>query len=219
MARTEFGVAVASILVVAGVLAIPLVAPTPVAAPVIRPHPFVSPSATATPTPGASALVGPGCKAYGTKVPTGAGSIVGMSQDPVAVAASNNPDLTKLTAALSGKLNPDVDLVTKLDTGQYTVFAPLDSAFAKLSAATLTSLEQPANAKQLTNILEFHVVKGELLPANVDGILPTLDGGMLTVKGSGNNITVNGANVVCGGIQTANATVYLIDTVLTPPAN
>jgi uncharacterized surface protein with fasciclin (FAS1) repeats len=142
-----------------------------------------------------------------------------MSQDPVAVAAANNPKLTQLTAALTGKWNVKVDLVTKLDSGQYTVFAPVDSAFAKLPAATIASLKLPANTTQLSDLLTFHVVKGELLPSNVDGILPTLEGGMLTVKGSGNSITVNGANVVCGGIQTANAVVYLIDTVLTPPAN
>jgi uncharacterized surface protein with fasciclin (FAS1) repeats len=217
LARTEFGVAVASILVVAGVLAVPLVAPMPTAAPTIAPHPFVTPSASATPNP--AALVGPGCKAFMAKVPTGPGSITGMAQDLVTVAASNNPDLSEFTAAISGKLNPDVDLVAKLGVGKYTVFAPIDSAFAKLSAATMSSLKLPANEKQLTNILDFHVVKGELDPTNVDGILPTLEGGMLTVKGSGNSITVNGANVVCGGIQTANATVYLIDTVLMPPAN
>jgi uncharacterized surface protein with fasciclin (FAS1) repeats len=217
MARTEFGVAVASILIVAGVLAVPLVAPTvATVAPVIRPHPIGTPTSTSTPT--ASAAIGSGCAAYAKKVPNGSGSIVGMSQSPVAVAASNNPDLTSLTAAVSGKLNPDVNLVSKLDNGQYTVFAPIDSAFAKLPAATLAALKLPANSSQLSSILEFHVVKGELLPANIDGILPTLQGGMLTVKGTGNNITVNGANVVCGGIQTANATVYLIDTVLTPPA-
>jgi uncharacterized surface protein with fasciclin (FAS1) repeats len=217
LARTEFGVAVASILIVAGVLAIPLVAPQPTAAPIVVPHPLGTPTSTATPS--ASALVGPQCAAYSKQVPSGSGSIVGMSQDPVAVAASNNPELTTLTKALSGKLNSNVDLVTKLDNGRYTVFAPVNSAFAKLSAATLASLELPANSKQLSNILTFHVVKGELLPANVDGILPTLEGGMLTVKGTGNNITVNGAKVLCGGIETANATVYLIDTVLTPPAN
>lgn len=217
MARTELGVAVASILIVAGVLAIPLAAPTQTTlAPAIIPHPLGTPTATSTPT--ASNLVGSGCAAYAKQEPTGSGSIVGMSQSPVAVAAASNPELTSLTAAISGKLNPDVNLVQKLDTGQYTVFAPIDSAFAKLPAATLASLKLPANAKELASLLEFHVVKGELLPADVDGTLPTLQGDMLTVSGSGNAITVNGANVVCGGIQTANATVYLIDTVLTPTA-
>jgi uncharacterized surface protein with fasciclin (FAS1) repeats len=217
VARTEFGVAVASIVIVAGVLAIPLAAPpVTTAAPHVLPAPIHTPISSATPT---ANLVGPGCAAYAAKVPTGSGSIVGMSQSPVAVAASNNPDLTSLTAAVSGKLNSKVNLVSTLDNGQYTVFAPVDSAFAKLPAATLATLKTSAGAATLKNILTYHVVKGELLPANVDGLLPTLQGGQLTVKGSGNAITVNGANVVCGGIQTANATVYLIDTVLTPPAN
>ncbi|HEX4444965.1 MAG TPA: fasciclin domain-containing protein [Galbitalea sp.] len=218
MARTELLAAVASILIVAGVLAIPLAAPTQTTdAPAAVPRPLGTPTATATPS--AANLVGSGCAAYQKKVPTGQGSVVGMSQEPVAIAAANNPMLTTLTSALWGKLNPTVNLVSTLDSGQYTVFAPVDSAFAKLPAATIASLKLPANAKQLSSILEFHVVKGELLPANVDGLLPTLQGGMLTVKGSGAGITVNGASVICGGIQTANATVYLIDTVLTPPAN
>lgn len=215
MARTEFGVAIGSVLIVAGLLAIPLVSPAPVA-PVAIPrvvvHPTPNPSGT-----DASALVGTGCAAYKTQEPTGAGSIVGMSQSPVAVAASNNPLLTSLTAAVSGKLNPSVNLVSTLDSAQFTVFAPVDSAFAKLPAATLASLKLPANAKELTSILEYHVVPGERLPGTIDGTLDTVEGGTLTVTGTGDNIKVNGASVLCGGIQTANATVYLIDTVLTPP--
>lgn len=214
MARTEFAAAVASILIVAGVLAIPLAAPTQtVESPAIAPHPLGTPTATATPT--ASALVGPGCVAYAGKAPTGQGSISQMSQEPVAIAISSNPLLTSLSAAIWGRMNPSVNLVAKLDSTQYTVFAPVDTAFAKLSEATQSSLKLPANAKQLTSLVEFHVVKGELLPANVDGLLPTLDGEMITVKGSGNGITVNGAHLICG-FQTANATLYLIDTVLTP---
>ena len=216
MARTEFGVAIASVLIVAGVLAIPILAPTAAVKPIVVPHvlPKHTPTATATP---ASDLVGTGCAAYSTQVPTGAGSIVGMSQDPVAVAAANNPMLTTLTSAISGKLNAKVNLIATLDNAQFTVFAPVDSAFAKLPAATISSLKLSSNAAKLTGILEYHVVPGQLLPTNVDGTLKTLQGGSLTVAGSGNAITVNGAAVICGGIHTANATVYLIDTVLTPP--
>ena len=58
-----------------------------------------------------------------------------MAQDPVAVAASNNPLLTTLTAAVSGKLNPKVNLVDTLNGGEFTVFAPVDSAFKKVDAA------------------------------------------------------------------------------------
>ena len=76
--------------------------------------------------------VGPGCAGYAAQNPVGPGSVMGMSQDPVAVAASNNPMLTTLTSALSGKLNPNVNLVDTLNSGEFTVFAPTDAAFAKI---------------------------------------------------------------------------------------
>lgn len=187
------------------------------AAPTAAPKAKHTASAQAKPNPAAD-LVGTGCAAYAKQVPSGAGSIVGMSQDPVAVAASNNPLLTTLVSAVSGKLNPKVNLVSTLDGSQFTVFAPVNSAFAKLPAATVTALMQPANAALLTSILTYHVVSGEILPANIDGTHTTVEGQSLTVTGSGDNIQVNGANVICGGVHTANATVYLIDTVLSVPA-
>jgi len=161
-------------------------------------------------------LVGSGCAGYAQQVPTGPGSVTGMAQDPVAVAASNNPLLTTLTAAVSGKLNPKVNLVDTLDGGQFTVFAPVDAAFAKIPAATIDSLK--TDAPTLTSILTYHVVPGQLSPDNVAGTHPTVQGAPLTVTGSGNNLKVNGASVICGGVHTANATVYMIDTVMMPPA-
>ena len=89
----------------------------------------------------AADLVGAGCAGYAEKVPSGPGSVSGMAQDPVATAASNNPILTTLTAALSGKLNPGVNLVDTLNGGEFTVIAPTDDAFKKLDAATLATLE------------------------------------------------------------------------------
>ena len=77
---------------------------------------------------------------------------------------------------------------------------------------------QPENAELLTSILTYHVVPGQILPADIAGELTTVNGEMVTVAGSGDSITVNGANVICGGVHTANATVYLIDGVLTPGA-
>lgn len=170
-------------------------------------------TASADPTMG---LVGPGCPGYAQQVPTGPGSVTGMAQDPVAVAASNNPLLTTLTAALSGKLNANVNLVDTLDGGQFTVFAPVDSAFAKVPPATIDSLK--TDAPTLTSILTYHVVPGQLSPNNVAGTHPTVQGAPLTVTGSGNTLKVNGASVICGGVRTANATVYMIDTVMMPPA-
>jgi uncharacterized surface protein with fasciclin (FAS1) repeats len=163
-----------------------------------------------------AALVGPGCADYAAAVPSGAGSVEGMAADPVAVAASNNPLLTSLTAALSGTVNPQVNLVSTLNNGEFTVFAPVDAAFAKIDATTMDSLA--TNAALLTGILTYHVVPGKLSPTEVVGTHPTANGATLTVTRSGDTLKVNGATVICGGVQTKNATVYLIDQVLAPPA-
>lgn len=164
----------------------------------------------------AANLVGPGCADYAAQVPDGAGSVQGMSQDPVAVAASNNPLLTQLTAAVSGQLNPDVDLVSTLNGGEFTVFAPVDEAFGKIDAGTIETLKTDADL--LSGILTYHVVEGQILPDEIAGDHTTVQGETVTVEGSGDDLTVGGAKVICGGVQTANATVYLIDTVLMPPS-
>jgi uncharacterized surface protein with fasciclin (FAS1) repeats len=164
-------------------------------------------------------LVGSGCAAYAEAVPEGNGSIVGMAQDPVAVAASNNPLLTTLVAAVSGQLNPDVNLVDTLNGSEFTVFAPVDDAFAKLPAETVEALKDPANADLLSSILTYHVVPGQILPADLTGDLKTVQGETVTISGSGDMLKVNDSTVICGGVHTANATVYLIDTVLSLPEN
>ena len=161
--------------------------------------------------------VGPGCADYAAAVPEGAGSVEGMTQDPVATAASNNPILTQLTAAVSGQLNPGVNLVDTLNGGEFTVFAPVDDAFAALDPATVETLK--TDAPLLTSILTYHVVPGQLSPEDVVGTHETAQGGSVEVTGSPEALMVNGASVICGGVQTANATVYLIDGVMTPPAS
>ncbi|MBX9641000.1 MAG: fasciclin domain-containing protein [Mycobacteriaceae bacterium] len=160
-------------------------------------------------------MIGPGCSEYAAQNPTGPGSVAGMAQDPVATAASNNPMLTTLTSALSGKLNPQVNLVDTLNSGQYTVFAPTNAAFDKLPAATIDQLK--TDAKLLNSILTYHVVNGQASPSKVVGSHKTLQGAEVTVTGGGNDLKVNKSGLVCGGVHTANATVYMIDTVLMPP--
>jgi len=176
------------------------------------------PSSSSSTTDAAmSGLVGPGCADYAKAVPSGSGSVDGMAQDPVAIAASNNPLLKTLTAAVSAKLNPKVNLVSTLDGAEFTVFAPVDSAFAKVPAATLAKLK--VDGPLLTKILTYHVVAGQLDPTMVAGDHKTVEGGTVKVTGSGDTLKVDDASVICGGVKTANATVYLIDTVLTPPAS
>ncbi|WP_374009445.1 fasciclin domain-containing protein [Leifsonia sp. LS-T14] len=183
-----------------------------------------APMASSTPSASSSAmdpaadLVGSGCAAYAKQVPSGSGSVAGMAEDPVATAASNNPLLTTLVAAVSGKLNPSVNLVDTLNGGQFTVFAPVDDAFKKIDPATIDTLKTDAGAATLTSILTYHVVPGQVSPKDIVGTHKTVEGSDVTVSGSGDTLKVNDANVICGGVHTANATVYLIDSVLMPPA-
>ncbi|MGW0178932.1 fasciclin domain-containing protein [Nocardia sp. NPDC003345] len=164
----------------------------------------------------AAGLVGAGCAEYAAQVPSGAGSVGGMAQDPVAVAASNNPMLKTLVQAVSGQLNPQVNLVDTLNGGEFTVFAPVDSAFGKLDPAAVEGLKTDSAA--LTDILTYHVVPGRIEPGDIAGDHTTVQGAPVTVTRTGDDIEVGGASVICGGVQTSNATVYMIDGVLMPPA-
>ncbi|MGW5322255.1 fasciclin domain-containing protein [Rhodococcus pyridinivorans] len=170
-------------------------------------------AATGTATP-AAGPVGPGCADYVAANPTGPSSVEELANQPVAEAAGNVPILTTLTQSLSGQLNPDVNLVETLNDGEFTVFAPVDDAFAALPPETVQTLQ--TDSALLTDILTYHVVPGELTPADIAGTQTTVQGGTVEVAGEGEMWTVNDANVICGGIETENATVYLIDGVLMP---
>ena len=155
---------------------------------------------------------GPAC----SSVPSsGSGSFAGMAQDPAATAASNNPELTTLVSAVKA-----AGLVDTLNgPGPFTIFAPANAAFAKVPSATLNGvMADPSGA--LTKILTYHVVSGQELTGSMlaeMGTLKTVEGGTLTVAKSGDTLTVNGsASVVCGNVKTANATVFIIDSVLMP---
>ena len=155
---------------------------------------------------------GPGC----ASVPkSGAGSFTGMSTAPVATAASANPLLSTLVTAVK-----KAGLVDTLNSASgITVFAPDNAAFAKLPAATLASVL--ANKAELTKILTYHVVSGRYTPAQLASGAPlkTLEGGTITPAVMGGTYEVNSASVVCGNVQTSNATVYIINTVLMPPSS
>jgi uncharacterized surface protein with fasciclin (FAS1) repeats len=177
--------------------------------------PMSSPSMSAPASPSAS--TGSMTEPFGTacaSIPkTGKGSFDGMSQDPVATAASNNPALSTLVTAVKA-----AGLVDTLNTtDNITVFAPTNDAFAAMDPATLKkALGEPKGL--LTDVLTAHVVAGRLSPDQLAGEHQTLNEAQpITVKGSGESFTVNGeAMVVCGNVQTANATVYIIDKVLLP---
>ncbi|MFF3619213.1 fasciclin domain-containing protein [Streptomyces sp. NPDC002467] len=142
----------------------------------------------------------------------GAGSFDGMAKDPVATAASNNPALSTLVAAVK-----KAGLVDTLNNAKdITVFAPTNDAFAKIPKADLDKVL--ADKATLTKILTYHVVGQKLTPGQLEnGSFATLEKGMVTTKGSGEAYKVNDtSNVVCGNVKTANANVYIVDTVLMP---
>lgn len=158
---------------------------------------------------GSSGPFGPACAA----VPQdGAGSFDGMAQDPVATAASNNPELSTLVTAVK-----KAGLVDTLNSAQdITVFAPTNDAFAAIPQKDLDAVL--ADKAKLTEILTYHVVGQKLTPEQLrSGTYPTLQKSELTTAGSGEDYTVNDSSkIVCGNVPTANATVYLVDTVLMP---
>ena len=157
---------------------------------------------------------GPACASLPT---SGEGSLEGMADDPAATAASNNPELSTLVAAVTA-----AGLVDTLNgPGPFTIFAPANSAFAKIPTADLDALlADPTGA--LTDILTLHVVDGSMSSADLvgdeDGVIEAL-GGDLTIAQDGDAVTVDAgggpATVVCADVPVANGTVYIIDTVLT----
>ncbi len=164
------------------------------------------------PSPSAAMMDGPFGPACASVPADGAGSFEGMAKDPVATAASNNPALSTLVTAvgaagLGDTLNSAEDI---------TVFAPANEAIEGLPQKTAkAAMADPSGL--LTDVLTYHVVPGRLAPADLAGTHETLQGSTLEVEGMGEAFTVNGdASVVCGNVQTANATVYIIDGVLLP---
>ncbi len=155
-----------------------------------------------------TARFGPDC---GMVPASGMGSFHSMSMEPVVAAASHSPLLTTF-AADAGK----VGLTAKLNSAHsITVFAPANSAFAKLHGSAMSMLENHAD---LTEILRYHVVSGRLTPADLAAGTEarTLQGGTSKLSKMGAVYEVNNAHVICGNIQTANAIVYIISTVLEP---
>ncbi len=160
----------------------------------------------------------PQAQTYGDacgEVPTdGDGSFNGMATAPVASAASANPLLSTLVTAVSA-----ADLVEPLNSAEaLTVFAPFNGAFDAFSKKQLNGLLKDKDT--LTAVLSHHVVPEQISPDQLEGEFETLAGDTLVINGSGEEATIDDekATVLCGNIPTANATVYVIDTVLMPTA-
>lgn len=170
-----------------------------------------------------AAVFGPACG----DLPQGTadGSLEGMVTDPVGTAASTNPLLGTLVTAVQAV--PGLLDTLNDESASYTVFAPADTAFAKIPEADLNGLVESAaeEGSPLATVLQHHVLATRVDPDAIVGTQMPLAGSELTISGDPvgdpDNVTVSDgaseAKVLCGGIPTANATVYVIDTVLTGP--
>ncbi len=140
-----------------------------------------------------------------------------LSKLPVGQALAAIPSLSTFTSAISGGLNPAVNIVPVLENGPYVVFAPNNDAFAKVDPVQLETLKTDPAA--LSKLAYYHVFLGLLGPGDVAGQRPTQEGAEIKVTGKDGDIKVNDTTkVLCGGIQAANARIYIIDTVLDPNA-
>ncbi|MFF7964739.1 fasciclin domain-containing protein [Streptomyces sp. NPDC007903] len=157
-------------------------------------------------SPSPTGTFGPGCSALSQKADT--------AKDKVVDAAAAYPQLSQLvSAAVRAHLTDTLN-----DKPAVTVFAPNNEAFKSLTASQLSSLLD--NEGQLKKVLTYHVVDKQIKPDQLsDGSFTTLEGGKLSTSGSGTDFKVNGkANIVCGNIKAANATIYVVDSVLQPPS-
>jgi uncharacterized surface protein with fasciclin (FAS1) repeats len=154
---------------------------------------------------------GPGCDVFKTALP----NWKSFNNVAIGTVLSSIPDISTFTSLVSGQANPAVNIVDVLNNGPYVVFAPTNEAFAAMEPGQLDAIK--ADPAALYKLDYYHVFLGLLGPDDVKGQRPTQQGAEIKVTGKGGDIKVNDTvKVVCGGIQAANARIYIIDTVLDP---
>ena len=102
--------------------------------------------------------------------------------------------------------------------GPFTVFAPTDDAFAKLSKGTVEDLLNPENKAKLVSILTYHVLPSKVMAADIAGRkmgAKTVQGTEVAVDAT-SGVKINTANVVTADIAATNGVIHVIDTVLMP---
>ncbi|MBV2246794.1 MAG: fasciclin domain-containing protein [Lentimicrobium sp.] len=140
--------------------------------------------------------------------------------------AIGSADHTTLVAAVKA-----ADLVATLKgTGPFTVFAPTNDAFDRLPEGTVETLLKPENKAQLSKILTYHVVSGNIDAAGVlaaikngkgSAVLKTVSGGMLTASLENDKVKLtdengNSAFVIAADLKASNGVVHVIDGVVLP---
>ncbi len=121
-------------------------------------------------------------------------------------------DFTTLVTAVKA-----ADLVDTLKSeGPFTVFAPNDSAFAKIPSADLNALVADKDA--LTKVLTYHVVAGKVMAADVVKLTSatTVQGQDVAIEVKDGKVFVNGAQVIATDIKTSNGVIHVLDSVIMP---
>lgn len=153
-------------------------------------------SATQAPAPGQSAVADPD------------------SEPNVLQLAIQSADHSTLVAAVKAAELTDV----LSNAGPFTVFAPVNKAFEALPPGTVDDLLKPENKAQLVNVLEYHVYVGVIRENMIRNgmVLNQVNGKNVTLGKSGDQITVNGANVLAT-VKASNGLIYVVDQVLLAP--
>ena len=129
------------------------------------------------------------------------------------------------TAVAAGQFNTlaaaldAADLITTLKgDGPFTVFAPTDEAFAKLTEGTVASLLDPENRDQLVAVLTYHVVAGEVMAKDVVNLneATTVNGADISIQVMDGKVHINNATVIAADVATSNGVIHIVDTVLLP---
>jgi transforming growth factor-beta-induced protein len=126
---------------------------------------------------------------------------------------------TLVTAANAAGLDDMLGGNTLSSSERFTVFAPTDEAFKKLSAGSIdTFLKDPQG--DLLQILLYHVVSGKVMAADLKNLtsIETLQGGFLPISVSKGVISVDGAQVIVTDIECTNGVIHVVDTIMLPPA-
>ena len=133
----------------------------------------------------------------------------------VETAVSNGSFKTLVAAVTAAGLGE-----TLSSKGPFTVFAPVDAAFASLPAGTVETLVKPESKEKLTGILTYHVLAGKVKSTDLtDGMTAkTVNGEEITIHLKDGKVFVNEAEVVIADVETSNGIVHAIDKVLMPAA-
>jgi uncharacterized surface protein with fasciclin (FAS1) repeats len=173
--------------------------------------PPIPSTGSASPAPSTGRHVGAEC---GVVPVRGTGSFGSMNAQRTAAAAASNPQLSVFSSAIRSAA-----LTEKLDKMRsFTIFIPVNSAFAALPRPDIAYLRKPAN---LIRVIRHQIVPAEVTPARIaqGGSVQSLSGSKLVLRKRDGDYQVSRATVLCGNIKTANGTIYLIDKVLLPPGS